>query len=154
MFEAILQGCALKILNVSNNILSSLDPELIARSVNKLTKITIDSNKLTYNQITRILSLCAEETKLKEIIIRETDMADIDSELLGRAVINLEDVGLDGCFLRPEQVNCILKLCTEEETKLKNLDFVNEDLRDVDTDLLDQIAHKFDIDIDIGLYEN
>ena len=74
VFEAILQGCALKILNVSNNILSSLDPELIARSVNKLTKITIDSNKLTYNQITRILSLCAEETKLKGIIIRKTEL--------------------------------------------------------------------------------
>ena len=147
VFEGIQLGCSMQILDVSNNRLSSLDPELLAKAINRLTKIIIDNNKLTSNQITRILSLCTEKTELKKIIIRKTDMADIESELLGRAVNNLEVVGLDGCSLTPEQVNCILKLCSEERSKLKNLDFVSEDLRYVDTDLLEQIANKFDIDI-------
>ena len=154
VFEAILQGCAIKILDVSNNNLSSLDPELLAKAINRLTKIILDNNELTFIQITRILSLCAEKTNLKKMTIRKTDMADIESELLGRAVNNLEKVGLDGCCLRPEQVNCILKLCSEEKSKLKNLDFVSEDLRYVDTELLEQIANKFDIDIELGVYDN
>ena len=51
-------------------------------------------------------------------------------------------------------MNCILKLCSEEKSKLKNLDFVSEDLRYVDTELLEQIANKFDIDIELGVYDN
>ena len=154
VFEGIQLGCSMQILDVSNNRLSSLDPELLAKAINRLTKIIIDNNKLNFNQITRILSLCTEKTKLKKMIIRKTNMADIEPELLGRAVNNLEVVGLDGCCLTPEQVNCILKLCSEERSKLKNVDFVSEDLRYVDTELLEQIANKFEIDIELGVYDN
>ena len=104
----------------------------MAKAVNKLIKITINSNELTTDQIIRILRSCTEKTYLKGLRIRNTNLSDIDAELIGKALNKLEEIGLDGCSLKANQLNYLLELSAGEETQIKTLNIKNEDLRNID----------------------
>ena len=67
IFAALHTSSQLKILDIGYNNLSSVDPDVLARGVNKLETVHIDSTKLTEEQKTRILTQSLLTTNLKEL---------------------------------------------------------------------------------------
>ena len=137
-------------LDISNNNLSSVNPEILASAVITLTNITMHNNHLTFGQVLSIFTQCAaKETRLKNLSIGNSKLAELDKELVAVALNNLEEVNLDECDMTGNQINSTLKLCMEKESKLMNLSFENQDLTGVDKELLRQSSKKFSLLIEI-----
>ena len=150
LFSSMKEKCKMTSLDISNNNLSSVNPEVLASAVITLTNITMHNNHLTFGQVLSIFTQCAaKETRLKNLSIGNSKLTELDKELVAVALNNLEEVNLDECDMTGNQINSTLKLCMEKESKLMNLSFENQDLTGVDKELLRQSSKKFSLLIEI-----
>jgi len=67
IFAALDTSSQMKILRIRSNNLSSVDPDVLARGVNKLETVDMRDTDLTEQQITRILTQSLLTTNLKEL---------------------------------------------------------------------------------------
>ena len=137
IFSQLEEKTTLMKLNFGLNDLSVVEAKILAKIVNNVKNMTIDDNVLSCEQTRCIFKQCAEETKLKEIKIRDTDLSHIEPKLLAKALNSIEEVMIDGSFLTTEQLNKMLKdYLNYEESKLKNAFFVNENMNGVEDEIM------------------
>ena len=135
IFTAISEGINLTTLDIRENDLSGVDPELLANAVTNLEKLNIEFTELTQQQAAAILSNVSEATKLNELNIRSNDLFRVDPGLLAKAVTNLEKLDIGNTFLIQEQAVAILSGVING-SKMTELDIGLNDLSGVDPGLL------------------
>jgi len=69
LFQALAQNCRLKKLYMGDNNLSSVEPELLAKVVNRVEVVWLQWCHLTTKQLTSILRHLQEDSKLKELVL-------------------------------------------------------------------------------------
>ena len=134
-------------LNLASNNLSILDQERLAKVVINVTEMIIENNKLSFEQKRCILEKCAEQTELKYLELRDTDLSEMEPQLLAGAINRIEEVAIDGCNLTTDQIEKILdNYLHEKERKLKNVYFINENMKSVNGKLLAKLKENFNIE--------
>jgi len=97
VFAALDSSSHMKILWIIEDNLSSVDPDVLARVVNKLVTVNISSTKLSRQQMTRILTQSLLTTNLKKLFMWENGK--IDEQLLKQAEQVIPKLKCD-CALR------------------------------------------------------
>ena len=83
---AIITSSKLKVLNMQNNKLSSVDPDIMAKAVNKLDSVEMYNTDLTQQQITKILSRSLVKTSLDHIAMGNGQGQGFNMELFKQAM--------------------------------------------------------------------
>ena len=84
---------ALKILDLSDNDLSQIDPELLAKAVNKLEEVDMNNSQLTLQQIEEILTESLVGTSLNSLAMTHPEGA-LDVEIIGKARMVIESISI------------------------------------------------------------
>jgi len=104
-------------------------------------------------QITSIIATIAQEdTKLKKFDLDGNDLSHVEPEVLARAAVKLEELGLKDTKLRTEQISSILATIAQEDTKLKKLNLEGNDLSHVEPEVLARAAVKLE-ELDLSYTE-
>ena len=93
IFAALETSSQLKILRIGDNNLSSVDPDVLARGVNKLETVHMNHTELTEQQKTRILTQSLLTTNLKELYMEGNGAVEEGLRRQTRAVIEELKVG-------------------------------------------------------------
>jgi len=125
LFIKISQNSHLKILNLTKNNLSSLDPELFARVVSKLDEFNSFGTNITIDQLKALFTAMSQSTHMKKLSVFSNYLSDVDPELTARVVTKLEDVYFTN--ITNEQAEAIFTEISQNHIQLKklNLRFIN-----------------------------
>ena len=87
----------LKTLVVSDNDLSKVEPNMLARAVNKLEKVNLKNSQLTLEQMGAILKQSLVKTSLKSLSMPEPLDGDmwLDEDLIDKARMAIRSVYFD-----------------------------------------------------------
>ena len=95
--EAILTAAqassTLRKLNLGNNKLSLLEPELVAMAVNSLEEVDIRHTLLTREQVETILNQSLVKTSLKRLVLGRVS-GGVEQDLVGRAQQGIKELSL------------------------------------------------------------
>ena len=117
VFQPLYEGeVKLRSLDESGINMLNLDPDVLAVSLNKVTNLSIRRSRTYYYKsndqleyfFTQMLST-VNQTKLKRLDLRGTDLSRVNSSLLGRAINTIEVVIMKSCGLSNEQIEAIFK---------------------------------------------
>ena len=98
-----------KVIDISNNELSSLNPSLLTSAVTKLCELRVGNSQLTLVQLKAILTaISTASNKVKKLVLSNSNLSTVDSNLLARAVNSLHEVELNNTKLTTGQVKAIL----------------------------------------------
>lgn len=138
----------LKRLTIINNNLSMIEPNILAKGVRQLQEVTLVRCDLTTGQALTVCSAINEGSSLTSMDISYNKLTSVDEEVLAKAVNKLQNVSIDNNQLTPEQITTILRLCQNEETKLKKMILRNTKLADIEPRLLSIALNKLE---EVGL---
>ena len=120
--QALLAGpCSLRKLDLWENELSSVEPELLARAVATLEEVNLGRTGLTRQQGEAIFAaLAGTGSSLRKLFMSENNLSSVEPGLMARAVNRLESVTLKWTTLTGEQVTGMLA-ASLEGTRLTDL---------------------------------
>ena len=90
ILTAVSDGSKLNSLDISDNDLSGVDPELLAKTVTKLQTLEVTLTKLTHQQAVAIFTAVSEGSKLSKLDIGHNDLSGLDPGLVRKAVTNMK----------------------------------------------------------------
>ena len=151
IFTAVSEESTMIELDISDNDLSGVDPELLAKAVNNLTTLYIENTNLTLQQTEAILTAVSEGSKMIKLNIVENNMSGVDPGLLAKAVANLETLDIGSTELTQQQATAILS-GVSKGTKLTKLNISWNNLSGVDSELLAKAVANLET-LDIGSTE-
>ena len=125
----------LKVLNIGNNDLMSVETDTLAKTVNKVEECNLYSCKMSVHQLEAIFKLLNEDCKLKILNMSGVTLSLVEVDVISKAIANLEEVDLRDTDLTTEQLEAIF-MEIKSRRKLKNLILCAEDLRSVQIDSL------------------
>ena len=137
VFDSISEGCKIKILDVEGNILTQLDPQILADAVCKLEDSNLNYTKLTALQIKAIFTAISSKKNipLKALNIGHNEMQ-VRPELLSAAVTKLERLNLESSGLSSDQTGAIFSALQAPGSRLRSLELQHNDLSSVEPGLL------------------
>ena len=125
-----------------------IEPNILAKGVRQLQEVTLVRCDLTTGQALTVCSAINEGSSLTSMDISYNKLTSVDEEVLAKAVNKLQNVSIDNNQLTPEQITTILRLCQNEETKLKKMILRNTKLADIEPRLLSIALNKLE---EVGL---
>ena len=137
ILKAICGDSKMKCLSLGSSKISSVDPNLLSRALNKLVEVTI--RYLTPEQTESLITGLCGDTKLKYLEIGMSHVF-VNSRMLARAVSKLER--LRGIIFTQEQIKLVLAAICEGASQLKHLDFEKINLFSLDPQLLAKAVTK------------
>ena len=143
VFQNLINNSQLKSLDISNNKLSSLEPDLLAKAIKHLETLNIMSTALTPQQTNSIISSIAKDSQVKSLNMSFNNLSLVNVSLLTRAVNRQESLKMRETSLTTHQTESILATISEG-SKLKSLDISFIDLSSVDPVLLARAVSKLD----------
>ena len=148
VLEAVVRHQGLRLMKVEDAVLSTVDPNLLARAVTRLEELEMEFSQLTLKQREAILtSISGGDCQLKKLNISSMyscDLTDIRPCLLARAVQRLEKVDMRNTKLVVQQWEEILTAISMKESRLKRLNIGFADLSTVDTGLLARAVNRLE----------
>ena len=139
------------VLDMSENDMFDIDPELLAKVVTKLQKLEINCTELTLQQAAAIFTAVSEESTMIELDISDNDLSGVDPELLAKAVNNLTTLYIENTNLTLQQTEAILT-AVSEGSKMIKLNIVENNMSGVDPGLLAKAVANLET-LDIGSTE-
>ena len=138
--DAILKGLettrTLRSLDLSQNDLSKVESNLLARSVIKLESVAVSKSSPTKDQLITLCSTIREEgEKLRSLDLSDNQLSLVDPYLLASAVNRLEEVRLGDRCLTHQKAKAFFH-ALEQGTSLKSLDMTFNNLFSVNPELL------------------
>ena len=84
------ENLPMKVLDISENDLSSVPTNVLVKAISRLETVTLDSTRLIPTQINGIFSLVAERTslKLRKVDLRSNEVRSVPEELRERCMMN------------------------------------------------------------------
>ena len=144
IFTAVSEESTMIELDISDNDLSGVDPELLAKAVNNLTTLYIENTNLTLQQTEAILTAVSEGSKMIKLNIVENNMSGVDPGLLAKAVANLKTLDIGSTELTQQQASAILS-GVNEGSKMIALNIGENNLSEVDPGLLAKAVTNLEI---------
>ena len=118
-------NCGMKYLNLGNNQLGSVKPELLRKAVTKLQAFHCDNASLSFSQISEMLKQIKETETLKEINLNMNNMVGINHGLVS-ALARVTTVDMWGCDAI--LVTLLDTVNTDPDSRLEHLNIGNSDL--------------------------
>ena len=130
--------------------LSSIEPELVVRAINRMEEVQIDDSQLTWLQIEPILrDISQTVSRVKMLDVSKTNISKLDPTLLASAVTRMIWVVLNGTDLTFEQAKMMMTALNVEGSELMKLDISENNLSQVDPFLLAQAVNSLEeVDMD------
>ena len=107
--------------------LSSVAAGLLAKVTVKLEELHMRNARLTGQQLEAIFVALAAESKLKKLILKDTNLSSVNAGLMAKAVIKLEEVAMRYTEMTAQQFAAILSAITNNRG-LRKLDVVGNHL--------------------------
>jgi len=85
LFSAISQNVQMKNLDLYCNNLSSVEPDILATAITRLEDVDLQVTELSTEQLTKILELLQEDTKLKKLLLQGNNFAGVDLGIIRNA---------------------------------------------------------------------
>ena len=138
----------LKILDISKNDLSEVEPNILAHAVNGLEEVDLNTTKLTVEEVEAIVNCIAQrDSKLKKLNISNARICMCHwgdkkarftqpPELLASTVNKLEEVEMAFNSFSTKQLEAILSTIGQQKSNLKKLNISCNNLSSVDPLLL------------------
>ena len=123
-------------LKISNNILSNIQPDVLAKSICKLVELKMINCSLSYDQLLAVVSTINEGILLESLNVAGSNLDKLDPEILASAVSKLKNVSFNNNHLTSQQVRCILQKCIQKATVLEKLTIRNTKLDELEPELL------------------
>ena len=120
IFQLVAIDSKLKRLHMTDIDLSSVDPEILSRSVSKIEEVDLCNTNLTSLQIKRIFRFNNTESKLRSLTIRGNDLSQVNPKTLGNAIAMMKNVDVSNTNLVNKQYEEIFK-CLDTKCNLKRL---------------------------------
>ena len=79
----------LRILDLSLNCLSGLDPSKLAVIVNDVVEVNLSQTQLTVLQVKELFKVMAEKTKIQILKINEVDLSAVPANVLAEALMKV-----------------------------------------------------------------
>ena len=114
-FTSIMQGPSnLRKLDISNNMLSNIDPIVLAISLNMIEDVNIENVYLTKNQVKHLFLKMVKSTKIEELNINKNILTSIEENTLALAINKLRKVSLESTEISTNQIVRIIQSCLEK----------------------------------------
>ena len=135
----------LKMLDISCNDLSEVEPSLLARAVNGLEEVDLNDTKLTVEAVEEIISgVDQADTKLKKLnmsnavdgVLGDKALFTQTPDLLAKALNKLEEVEIAYNNLTSKQIEAILSSICQKKSNMKKLNMSCNKLSSLDPFLL------------------
>ena len=104
------ENCELKCVNLHNNNLSSVQPELLASAVSKVAEVDLWNTSLTTQQVTVLCQVLSGTCPLESLNLSGNNLSGVEPDLLARAVGNIVKVQLGDTNLTSQQLSVINKV--------------------------------------------
>ena len=108
---------SLKRLNLAENNLSSMEPSLVASSLNRLTLAGLSFCHLSKVQLEVLLvSMSQDLSSLEHLTLSDNYLPSVDPVLIGESLVNLKTANLCGTKLTLHQISVVLTLIVQSTT--------------------------------------
>ena len=145
---AVARHQGLRVVELKQVNLSSVDPGLLARVVGGLEEVVMCSRpdtRLTVQQWEAIFTAISEGgCKLKRLVIYGNNLSRVDPGLLARALTRVEEVVMYQPRLTGPQQEAILTAISSGDSRLKKLDIEHNKLSTVDPSLLASAVNRLE----------
>ena len=138
LFLIMSQKTSILKLKISNNNLSNIQPDVLAKSISQLIELKMVYCSLSCDQILAVFSTINEGVLLEGLNVAGSNLASLQPEILASAVSKLKNVSFNNNHLTSQQVRCILQKCIQKETLLEKLTIKNTRLDELEPELLAQ----------------
>ena len=135
------RGSKLINLDISGNDLSRIDPGLLAKTVTKLVTLNVTVTQLTHEQIEAIFTALSENSRLVNFFIDRNNLSEVNPELLGKSVTNMETLSVVCTQLTHPQIEAIFTAVSQGRN-WKNLFIRCNNLSGINTELLGSAVTK------------
>jgi len=123
---------SVEVLNMEGVDLSEIPAELVARVAGRLRKMNLNFAEVTNEQCIAVLETCESSSSLVDVSLECIDFKEIPTELIGRAVANLQKIELGmtdivSISITTEQLVAIMNSCINSSSLVDvSLVFINE----------------------------
>ena len=149
LLEVVIRHPGLKEMRIHTDI-SSVHPQLLAKAVLKLEEVELRETLLTPQQATAICTALKGNSKTKVLdmstynkMSSPLDLSTVDADILAQAVAQMEEVGLEGTKLTPQQVEAVFA-ALDASCHLKVLRIGHNTLSSLDPDVLARVVNKLE----------
>ena len=102
--ETVARGQEIQEVDLSDNTLSGVDPDLLATAMSKTRKLSLVNTGLTVVQVEKLLSLIAANCPMESLNLSANMLSMVETELMAQAINKLKDVTLIDTNLSVNQV--------------------------------------------------
>jgi len=135
VFGAIMEHEAIRELNISQNQISRVNPDTLARAVNTMEAVNLFNAKLTPAQVQALYTQISQGTKLRLVSMGHVDISGVPPAITGAALNRLNIAKLCNSNITTSQLEAILKLMAQG-TALQEVDLGHNNLAEVSPDIL------------------
>jgi len=135
LFQAVMNLPRLKKLDLGENNLSTVNPELFVKALNRLEDVNLKYTHISIAQAKALFKAMVQNSQLKKLDLKFNNLSTVNPVVLATAVMKLETVDLRYTKLNTEQITSILKHVLED-INLKKLWLEGNDIMDVDIDVM------------------
>lgn len=145
IFSAMSLNCHLRTrLQLSGNNLSSVDPELFARVLEKLELVWISNTSITNDQAQAIFTAMSLNCHLTRLNLDSNDLSSVEPELFATVLTKLELASLQNTNITNDQAQAIFTALSLN-CQLNRLVFAGNDLSSVEPELLTWVITKLEV---------
>jgi len=126
-------------LNVANNDMSQVEPQLFVQGIVGIKRVNLNSTNLSMEQSCLLFLTLAKSTpNVQHLLIRAVDLSTTNPQTLADGVAHLASISLQETHLGTSQANTIFRRLGEGWSGLKSINLSYVDLSQVYTDYLEK----------------
>jgi len=123
-------------LNLANNCLQFVPPELFSKLHQKCWNINLSLTDATHLQITELLRNLNAESRLKSLDLSDLTLTEVSLSILLNMLSSLSSITLSGCVLPPNALLEMFKYIAEQDISLQLLDISGVSVSDIEAVIL------------------
>ena len=143
IFKQMAEETQLKSLKNLRHNLSMIPANIFGNGLRKLEEVSLRHCNLNKEQVLALFLGVSTGSQLKILDLSFNNLSSVEPYYLARGVNMFEDVTLTRTFLTCEQINTILRVFLEEDTKMEMLSLELTDIGKADPELVLQARKKF-----------
>jgi len=141
IFEEMAKETSIKDLNLKFNILSSVNPDVLAKALSKIESVNIAGCRLKTGQVCKLFEMMSDNEKLVHLDISQNDLSEVRSDVLAIVINKLQYANISHAKINRNQMKNIL-LRSSMKTNLKYLNIKGNDMEIYPNELLKRTSRK------------
>ena len=132
---------SIKDLNLKFNILSSVNPDVLAKALSKIESVNIAGCRLKTGQVYKLFEMMSDNEKLVHLDISQNDLSEVRSDVLAIVINKLQYANISHAKINRNQMKNIL-LRSSMKTNLKYLNIKGNDMEIYPNELFKRTSRK------------